>query len=89
MIEKRFVLDTTTQNFSFIEPEESDENIIKKVAEINRIPLDQLLEEQKRKQVILKWMVETNRSSYEDVSSIIRNYYLNPEETYEKARLEL
>ena len=89
MIEKRFVLDTTTQNFSFIEPEESDENIIKKVAEINRIPLDQLLEEQKRKQVILKWMVETNRSSYEDVSSIIRNYYLNPEEMYEKARLEL
>jgi len=89
IINKRFVLDTMTQNFSYIEPEESDDGIFKKVAEINRIPLNQLLEEKKRKQIILKWMVETNRSSYEDVSNTIRNYYLNPDEMYEKARLEL
>jgi len=86
---KRFVLDSMTQNFSYIEPEESDEYVIKKVAEINRIPLNQLLEEKRRKQTILKWMVETDRSSDEVVSSTIRNYYLNPDEMYEKARLEL
>jgi flagellar protein FlaI len=85
----RFVLDSMTQNFSYVEPKEGDEYVIKKVAEINRIPLNKLLEENKRKQIILKWMVETDRSSDEVVSSTIRNYYLNPDEIYEKARLEL
>jgi flagellar protein FlaI len=85
---KRFVLNTMTHNFSFVEPK-GDDDILKKVAEINRIQLNHLLEENKRKQVILKWMVETNRTSYDDVSSIVRDYYINPEEMYEKARLEL
>ena len=85
---KRFVLNTVTHNFSFVEPK-GDDDILKKVAEINRIQLNHLLEENKRKQVILKWMVETNRTSYDDVSSIVRDYYINPEEMYEKARLEL
>lgn len=86
---RRFVLDKMTQKFSYVEPKENDDDILKKVAEINRIHINHLLEENKRKQVILKWMVETNRSLYDDVSRIVRDYYLNPEGMYEKARLEL
>jgi flagellar protein FlaI len=49
--------------------------------------VEKLEEEYNRREVVLKWMVKNNMSSYEDVAQVIRNYYFNPDDVYSAARL--
>jgi hypothetical protein len=61
-------------------------NIFNLISEMNHIPINTLIEEQKRREIILGWMVETQISDYDEVIKIIRNYYNNPDEIYNIAR---
>ena len=88
-INRRFTLNPDTSDLSYIEPESYDEYILKKISEVNRVPLSRLILDIKRKETILKWMVNTDKSSYEEVSSIIRDYYLDNDDVYEKAEIDL
>ena len=44
--------------------------------------------ELERREGILKWMVRRNIKNYDDVADVVRKYYLNPEEIYNRTRLE-
>jgi flagellar protein FlaI len=61
-------------------------NIFNLISEMNHIPINTLIEEQKRREIILGWMVETQKSDYDEVIKIIRGYYHNPDEIYNIAR---
>lgn len=63
-------------------------DIFSLISEINHIPLDKLIEERKKREIILGWMVENKISDYDEVIKIIRNYYHNPDEVYNIARFE-
>ena len=59
-----------------------------KISEFNHISMEKLMDEFERKQTVLKWMCEIGIENYEDVISIIRNYYLDPKEIYRRAKFE-
>jgi flagellar protein FlaI len=61
-------------------------DIFSVISEINHIPFDKLIEEQKKRETILGWMVENQISDYDEVKKIIRNYYHDPVEIYNMAR---
>ncbi len=44
-------------------------------------------EELHRRKIVLEWMVENNIRKYNDVATIIREYYADPSRVYRKARL--
>jgi flagellar protein FlaI len=83
------IFELNTEGDSFASKQTSDEGfeIFKLISEIRQIPVDTLREEQLRREVILRWMAEREIKSYEEVANIVRNYYLDPDEVYNAARL--
>ncbi|NIO36992.1 hypothetical protein GTO27_04740, partial [Candidatus Bathyarchaeota archaeon] len=67
----------------------SESYILRKITELKHIPMDVLLNELRKREHILKWMARRNIKSYDDVAGIVRRYYLNPNDVYNKARLEI
>ena len=76
------------------EPSEIDlmlddsESVYSIISKISHIPLERIIEEQHRREVIINWMVKKDFKTYESVSTIIRNYYADPDKIYNQARLE-
>jgi len=48
---------------------------------------DQVQEELRRRKKVLEWMAKNNIRRHGDVSTIIREYYIDPERVYKRARL--
>jgi flagellar protein FlaI len=63
--------------------------IFKKITEVKHIPMEVLSNELQRREYILKWMVQKNIKNYDDVADIVRRYYLNPNDVYNRARMEI
>ena len=74
---------------SFISKSTGESYIFKKITELKYISMEALLNELKRREYILKWMVHKNIKSYDDVADVVRRYYLNPNDVYNRARLEM
>jgi flagellar protein FlaI len=93
-LKTRFGWDPGSDTFVYNEISEMDsiidhsDSIYSLISKTKHIPLNKLIEEQDRREIVLKWMVKKNLRSYNDVSYIIRKYYSNPEEIYNQARLE-
>jgi flagellar protein FlaI len=66
----------------------SDSFVFKKITELRHVSMDDLLSDFDRREQIVTWMVRKNIRNYEDVADVIRKYYLNPEEIYNRARFE-
>ena len=54
-----------------------------------KLGADGVASEIERRKVVLEWMAKKDLSKHEDVARVVRNYYLKPRETYERARSEL
>ncbi|RLF18342.1 MAG: hypothetical protein DRJ68_06900, partial [Thermoprotei archaeon] len=54
-----------------------------------KIGADGISSEVERRKLILEWMARKDLSRHQDVANVIRNYYLRPRETFERARSEL
>ena len=52
--------------------------VLKKIADMSGTPQDEIIEEFKRRVLVLKWMKEKNVTNYRDVYSIINEYYVSP-----------
>ena len=66
---------------------EKNEGIFELISEARHVPLEKLKEEHNKREVVLKWMLVNRRYLYEDVAQVIRDYYINPEEVYNVARM--
>ncbi len=74
-------------NFKYNRPDENEKSIFKLISQRDQIPFRKLEDELDRREIILQWMVKTGTKSYEDVAELVRNYYLNPDEVYNIARM--
>ena len=66
----------------------SDSYLFKKICDLRHVAMNDLLNEMGRREQILTWMVRKGVRGYEDVAAVIREYCLNPEEIYNRARFE-
>lgn len=66
----------------------SESYVFKKITELRHVSMEDLVSELDRRENILKWMARKNVKGYDDVADVVRKYYLNPEEIYNRARLE-
>ena len=60
---------------------------LKEISQLRHVSIETLLSELKRRERILRWMVHENIKSYNDVADVVRGYYLNPNDVYNRARL--
>jgi flagellar protein FlaI len=59
---------------------------LNRVANVKHVPIESIIEELERRELILSWMVRNGLKSHEQVSEVVRKYYLNPGEIFNKAR---
>jgi archaeal flagellar protein FlaI len=62
-------------------------NVFKQIADSKHIPEEDVYSDMEQKQQILEWLLNKKVRAYKDVANIIRDYYYNPSEVYEMARL--
>ncbi|MFQ6053950.1 MAG: type II/IV secretion system ATPase subunit [Candidatus Bathyarchaeia archaeon] len=86
-LQNRFEWNAEDDSFTYVPPTEDGKDIFKLISEIRHIPVDRLREEQLRREVILSWMADKGMKSYEEAADIVRDYYLNPDDVYNVARL--
>ena len=64
-------------------------NTLNKISRRYGINMNVILDDLKKRQTIIEWMVKKDIRDYKSFINIIKRYYLNPEELYNIARLEL
>jgi flagellar protein FlaI len=77
-----------TDSFIFCPKSPSESYVLERIAELRFVSVDALLGELDRREYILNWMFRKNIKKYDEVASVVRKYYLNPDEVYSEARLE-
>jgi flagellar protein FlaI len=81
--------DSVTDSFDFNEKTASESVIFKKISESRHVTAEALLEELQKREQVLKWMARRGMRSYDEVSKVVRSYYLSPGEVYNRTRLEM
>ena len=72
-----------------LSPRSANESyIFEKITELRHIPIETLLNELERREHVLRWMVRKNIKSYDEVANVVRRYYADPNDVYNRARLE-
>jgi flagellar protein FlaI len=51
--------------------------------------MEDIMDDIMRRKRIIEWMVKKNIRGFREVTEVIRNFYTNPEEVYQRANLEL
>jgi flagellar protein FlaI len=65
-----------------------DSVVLQKIAELKHVPVENIVEELEKRAFILNWMARNDLSSYDNIADMIRKYYVNPAEIYNKARFD-
>jgi len=63
--------------------------LLEKIARDRGLTIDEVWSEINRRKVVLEWAVKRGIRRYLDVANIIRDYYVDPEKIYRKAKLGL
>lgn len=87
MLERRYEWNPEDDSFIYHPPTGEEKDVYQQIMEMRHISKEKLRIEQARRERILRWMVEKGMHTYEEVSQIIRDYYLKPDEVYSAARL--
>jgi len=80
--------DSGSDSFIFNVKSASDSYIFKRITELRHVPMETLIDELDTRECILKWMVCKDIKDYDDVADVVRRYYLNPNDVYNRARME-
>jgi archaeal flagellar protein FlaI len=59
---------------------------LNRVANSKHIPIEQVVEDLEKREIILKWMVQNKVNTYAQVADLIRKYYMNPREIFNQVR---
>lgn len=86
---KVYEWDSGSDSFIFSLKSASESYVFKKITELRHVSMESLLKELNRREHILKWMVQNKIKSYDDAANVVRSYYLNPNDVYNRARLEM
>jgi flagellar protein FlaI len=85
---KIFEWDPSSDSFIFIAKSVDQSFIFKKITELKHVSMAFLLDEMNRREHVLRWMVRKNIQSYDKVAGVVRRYYTDPNDVYNRARLE-
>ena len=85
LVNKRFKWNQENNAFEFVDPTEEDNYLLRKISESNHVPIKSILEEFQRKQTVLNWMVESGINDQKEVAEVVREYYLNPKDVFQRA----
>jgi flagellar protein FlaI len=61
--------------------------VLNRVANSKHVPIEQIVEDLERRELILRWMVQNKVNSCNQVADLIRKFYLNPRDIYNQVRL--
>jgi flagellar protein FlaI len=89
MFMKVYEWDPGSDSFIFNIKSAAESFVFKKITSVKHVPMEVLLNELERREYVLKWMVHKNIKNYDEVANIVRRYYINPNDVYNRARMEL
>ncbi len=84
--QKLFEWDPRDDTIHLAVPSLKDSIALNRVANTKHAPIEEVVEDLEKREAILKWMVQQNLVSYEQVTDVIRRYYINPQEVYNQVR---
>ena len=87
--QERFTWNPEYDRYDYIEPHGDEEDCFSQISKTRHIRLEQLFKEHERRETIISWMVNRGINTYDEVAKVVRNYYVNPDEVYNAARLGL
>ncbi|MHA2394193.1 MAG: type II/IV secretion system ATPase subunit [Promethearchaeota archaeon] len=87
VLQNRFEWNKADDSFTYNPPYDEQNSVFGQISKVRHVPVKELEEEKSRREMILKWMAEKGINSYEDVAEIVRNYYLNSDDVYNRARM--
>jgi flagellar protein FlaI len=61
--------------------------LLEKIAKVNGKSVKEINEEVEKRKIVLDWMVKRNIRDFKEVSEIIRNFYLNPQDVIRLTRV--
>jgi len=61
--------------------------ILEELIKMAQLTMEEVEKELIRRKTVLEWMARNNIRHYTDVANVIREYYLNPDRVYRKARV--
>jgi flagellar protein FlaI len=85
---KLFEWDPRDDSFTMRIKSFADSVVLQKIADLKHVPIEDIVEELEKREFILKWMVRRGLKSYDEIAEIIRRYYVNPAQIYNKARFD-
>ena len=83
---KLFEWDSRDDTINLAIPNFKDSIVLNKVADSKHIPVEQVIEDLEKRDLILKWMHQNEISTYDQVADLIRKYYVNPREIFNRVR---
>jgi flagellar protein FlaI len=89
LLAPRFKWVADGDKFEYIAPKRGEPDVIKQISEIYQVPRKSIESSIKTKEMILDWMCNTDVKDYKEVSKIVRNYYLKPDEVQNLARMDI
>ncbi len=84
--EKLFQWDSRDDSIRLAKSSIKESIVLNRVADSKHISIDEVIEDLERRETILKWIVQNKIEDFDQVAEIIRKYYVNPLEVYNKAR---
>jgi len=84
--EKLFQWDSRDDSIKLARSSIKESIVLNRVADSKHISIDEVIEDLERRETILKWIVQNKIEDFDQVAEIIRKYYVNPLEVYNKAR---
>ena len=88
IIKRVYEWDSGSDSFIFLSKSVSESHVFKRISRLKHVPMETLLGELEKREHILKWMVKKNLRTYDEVANIVRRYYLDPNEVYNRTRIE-
>jgi flagellar protein FlaI len=88
MFKEMFEWDPRDDSFVAKVKSVAESHVFKKIVDLRHVPIESILEELNKRELVLRWMARRGIKSYDDVAEVIRRYYLNPGEIYNRARFE-
>jgi flagellar protein FlaI len=88
-LQNRFKWDPDTDTFTYKPPFEDEKNAFNNITTTRMIPMNKLVDEMERREVIINWMLKKGLKDYDEVAKIVRDYYVDPEAIYNTAQVEV
>jgi flagellar protein FlaI len=88
-LQNRFLWDPETDSFQYKEPYGEGTDAISMISSTRMIPLEKLMEEMEKREVVINWMLKKGLKDYDEVAEIVRRYYNDAESIYSTAQVEM